>query len=162
MSHTKRENDVLDECPLGLLGVRCPAPLMSLSVSDPEVTVSFYTDKNLLQNQSLSTGAKATGEDSLFSNCFPLAAEMGCLWVNPVHVMALIGERVIQAHQLCMCRMASLVVPSGFVQAAATFWTNCTAGHPTTPNSPQSFLPTVPPWCKEVFLVSFLRSFFKG
>lgn len=79
MSHTKRENDVLDECPLGLLGVRCPAPLMSLSVSDPEVTVSFYTDKNLLQNQSLSTGAKATGEDRLFSNCFPLAAEMGCL-----------------------------------------------------------------------------------
>lgn len=79
MSHTKCENDVLDECPLGPLGVRRPAPLMSLSVSDPQVTVSFYTDKNLLQNPSLSPGVKAAGEDRLFSNCFPLAAEMGCL-----------------------------------------------------------------------------------
>lgn len=80
---------------------------MSLSVSDPQVTVSFYTDKNLLQNPSLSSGIKATGEDRLFSNCFPLAAETGCLWVNSVHIMALIGEQVIQTHQLCMCRIAS-------------------------------------------------------
>lgn len=79
MSHTKRENDGLDEYPFAPLGVRCPSLVMSLSVLDLEVTISFYTDRNLLQNLSLSTRVKAAREDRLFSNCFPLAAEMGCL-----------------------------------------------------------------------------------
>lgn len=35
MSHTKRQNDVLDECPFGPLRLRRPAPLMSPSVSGP-------------------------------------------------------------------------------------------------------------------------------
>lgn len=75
MTHTKRENDVLDEYPLAPLGVRCPTLLMSLSVLDPEVSISFYTDKNLFQNLSLSTCIKPAGEERLFSNCFSLAAE---------------------------------------------------------------------------------------
>lgn len=90
MTHTKRENDVLDEYPLAPLGVCCPALLMSLSVLDLEVSVSFYTTKNLLQNLSLSTCIKPTGEVRLFSNCFSLAAELAWLWVNLVHVMALL------------------------------------------------------------------------
>ena len=79
MTHTKCENDVLDEYPLAPLGVCCPTPLMSLSVLDLEVSVSFYTDKNLLQNLSLVTCIKPTGEDRLFSNCFSLAAELARL-----------------------------------------------------------------------------------
>lgn len=58
MTHAKCKNDVLDEYPLAPLGVCCPAPLMSLSVLDLEVSVSFYTDRNLLQNRSLSAGFK--------------------------------------------------------------------------------------------------------
>lgn len=79
MTHTKRENDVRDEYPLAPLGVCCPAPLMSLSVLDLEVSISFYTDKNLLQNLSLSTCIKPTGEEGLFSNCFSLAADLAWL-----------------------------------------------------------------------------------
>lgn len=79
MSHTKRQNDVLDEYPFAPLGVRCPSLVMSLSVLDLEVTISFYTDRNLLQNLSLAARVEAAREDRLFSNCFPLAAEMGCL-----------------------------------------------------------------------------------
>ena len=79
MTHTKCKNDVLDEYPLAPLGVRCPALLMSLSVLDLEVSISFYTDKNLLQNLSLSTRIKPTGEGRLFSNCFSLAAELAWL-----------------------------------------------------------------------------------
>lgn len=107
MTHTERENDVLDEYPLAPLGVCCPALLMSLSVLDLEVSISFYTDKNLLQNLSLSTCIKPTGEVKLFSNCFSLAAGLAWLWVNLVHIMALIGEWVIQAHHLriAMCSM---------------------------------------------------------
>lgn len=61
MTHTEPENDVQDEYPLTPLGVRCPTPLMSLSVLDLEVSISFYTDKNLLQNLSLPTCIKPTG-----------------------------------------------------------------------------------------------------
>lgn len=50
MTHTKCENDVLDEYPLAPVGVCCPTRLMPLSVLDLEVSISFYTDKNLLPN----------------------------------------------------------------------------------------------------------------
>lgn len=71
MTHTEPENDVLDEYPLAPLGVCRPALLMSLRVSDLEVSVSFHTDKNLLQSPSLClyTCIKATGEQQLLSNC---------------------------------------------------------------------------------------------
>lgn len=65
-----------------------------------EVSISFYTDKNLLQNLSLSASNIPTGEERLFSNCFSLAAVLGWLWVNPAHIKALIGDWVIQAHHL--------------------------------------------------------------
>lgn len=79
MTRTKHENDVLDEYPFAPMGVRRPALLMPLSVLDLEVSISFYTDKNLLQNLSLSTRIKPSVEEKLFSNCFSLAAEMACL-----------------------------------------------------------------------------------
>lgn len=79
MTHTMHENDVLDEYPLAPLGVCCPALLMSLSVLDLEVSISFYTDKNLLQNLSLFSCIKPTGEERLFSNCFScLQSWPGC------------------------------------------------------------------------------------
>lgn len=55
------------------VGVCCTTVGMSLNVLDLEVSISFYTDKNLLQNPSLPTSIKATGEEGLFSNCFSLA-----------------------------------------------------------------------------------------
>lgn len=105
VTHAEREDDVLDEYPPAPLGVCCPSPPMSLSALDLEVSVSFYTDKNLLRNLSLSTCIKATLEERLFSNCFFLAAAMACLGVNPAHITPLIGEQVVQTHQLCRNRM---------------------------------------------------------
>lgn len=79
VTHTKSENDVLHEYPLAPVGVCCTTVGMSLNVLDLEVSISFYTDKNLLQNLSLSTSIKPTGEERLFSNCFSLAAVLGWL-----------------------------------------------------------------------------------
>lgn len=42
VTHAEREDDVLDEYPPAPLGLCCPAPLMSLSALDLEVSVSFY------------------------------------------------------------------------------------------------------------------------
>lgn len=89
VTHTGSQNDVLDEYPSAPVGVCCTTLLMSLSVSDPEVSISFYTDKNLLQNLSLSTCIKPTGEERLFSNCFSLAAELPWFWVNPYSILGL-------------------------------------------------------------------------
>ena len=83
MTHTKCENDVLDEYPLAPVGVCCPTRLMPLSVLDLEVSISFYTDKNLLQTLSVSTCIKATGEERLFSNCFFLGCRAVLVMSEP-------------------------------------------------------------------------------
>lgn len=63
---SKHKNDVLDEYPLTPVGVCCNTLLMSLSVLNLEVSVSFYTDKNLLPNLSLSACIQPAGEKRLF------------------------------------------------------------------------------------------------
>lgn len=45
MTHTKQQNDVLDEYPFVPQGVHCPAFLMSLRVLALEVSISFYIAK---------------------------------------------------------------------------------------------------------------------
>lgn len=55
VTQTKHKNHVLDEYRLAPVGMCCTISLKSLSVLNLGVSISFYTDKNLLQNLSLST-----------------------------------------------------------------------------------------------------------
>lgn len=94
MTHTEHKNDVLDEYPLAPLGVCCPALLMSLSVLDLEVSISFYTDKNLLQNLSLSTLALSPlGKRSFSLIVFPwLQSWPGYEWTWPILLLWLVSR----------------------------------------------------------------------